>query len=79
MQPAVAVGANGAAAVAWVQRGRIYITRRGSSNRRFSTPVRLPGPGPASSLSLIAGPSGRLLAVWAAGTQRSTVWASELR
>lgn len=78
-QPAVAVGANGAAAVAWVQGGRIYVTRRVSWNRRFSTPVRLIGAGPASNLSLIAGPSGRLLAVWAAGTQRTTVWASELR
>ena len=78
-EPSVAVGAQGAAVIAWVQGGHIYFTRRSSGTQRFSTPARLTGPGPATGLTLAAGPGGRVLAVWAAGTTRTTVWASELR
>lgn len=78
-EPAVAVGARGAAVVGWVQDGHIEVVRRDSSARRFSAPARLAGPGPASQLKLAAGPSGRMLAVWAAGTRTTTIWASELR
>ena len=42
-------------------------------------PSVLPVPGPASGLRLAAGPGGRLLAVWVAGTTRTTLWASQLR
>lgn len=78
-EPAVAVGDHGAAVIAWVTGGRIYVSRRGSSSRHFSAPVRLAGPGPVTGLHVIAGPSGRMLAVWVAGTYRTTIWASELR
>ncbi len=78
-EPAVAIGPHGGAAIAWVQGGRIYVTRRGSGTQRFSKPQRLAGPGPVSGLRLAAGPGGRLLAVWVAGTTRTTVWASQFR
>lgn len=78
-EPSVAVGAHGTAVIAWVQGGHINVTRRSSSTQRFSAAARLSGPGPASGLTLAAGPGGRVLAVWAAGSTRTTVWASELR
>ena len=78
-EPSVAVGAHGAAVIAWVWGGHVYFTRRSSGSQRFSAPARLTGPGPASGLTLAAGPGGRMLAVWAAGTTRTTLWASELR
>jgi hypothetical protein len=77
--PVVALGPRGAGAVAWVRGGQIWVTYRASATRRFSAPQRLAGPGPASGLRLAAGPGGRLLAVWAAGTTRTTLWASQLR
>ena len=76
--PVVALGPHGVGAVAWVAGGQIWFTYRGSATQRFSTPQRLAGPGPASGLRLAAGPGGRLLAVWAAGTTRTTLWASQL-
>ena len=41
--------------------------------QRFSAAARLSGPGPASGLTLAAGPGGRVLAVWVAGSTRTTV------
>ena len=74
----MALGPHGVGAVAWVAGGQIWFTYRGSATQRFSSPRRLAGPGPASGLRLAAGPGGRLLAVWAAGTTRTTLWASQL-
>jgi hypothetical protein len=77
--PEVALGPHGMGAVAWVAGGQIWFTYRGSVTQHFSAPRRLAGPGPASGLRLAAGPGRRMLAVWSAGTTRTTLWASQLR
>jgi hypothetical protein len=65
--PAVAVGPNGTALIAWIRNGHVFAASRRAHSQLFSAPHEVSKASNASELTLAFGPAGQALATWSEG------------